>query len=64
MILTITDWAGDQVSLEPKVELCSVRDFMGKKLPGLAIVLNEGAAHRMRQKNMPCSRCPSGISSA
>ena len=39
MILTITDWAGDRVSLEPKVELYSVRDFMGKELPGLAIVL-------------------------
>ena len=41
MILTITDWAGDRVSLEPKVELYSVRDFMGKELPGLAIVLEK-----------------------
>lgn len=41
MILTITDWAGDRVSLEPKVELYSVRDFMGKELPGLAIVLDK-----------------------
>ena len=41
MILTITDWAGGRVSLEPKVELYSVRDFMGKELPGLAIVLDK-----------------------
>lgn len=41
MILTITDWAGDRISLEPRVELYSVRDFMGKELPGLAIVLDE-----------------------
>ena len=41
MILTITDWAGDRVSLEPRVELYSVRDFMGEELPGLAIVLDE-----------------------
>ena len=47
MILTITDWAGDRVSLEPKVELYSVRDFMGKELPGLAIVLDKVGGSRL-----------------
>ena len=41
MILTITDWVGDRVSLEPKVALYSVRDFMGQELHGLAIVLDK-----------------------
>lgn len=41
MELKITDSFGKQVSLSPHVELYAVRDYMGKKMPGLAIVLDE-----------------------
>ena len=37
----INDLFGQQVMLQPRVELYSVRDFMGHKLPGLAIILDE-----------------------
>ena len=40
-IFTINDLFGQQVALQPRVELYSVRDFMGHEMPGLAIVLNE-----------------------
>ena len=40
-IFTINDLFGQQVTLQPRVELYSVRDFMGHKLPGLAIILDE-----------------------
>lgn len=39
MTLTITDYWGHHVSLEPRVELYTVHDFMGKEMPGLAIAL-------------------------
>lgn len=41
MKLIITDSFGKQVLLSPRVELYSVHDYMGKKMPGLAIVLDE-----------------------
>ena len=41
MILEITDYFGAPVKLQPRVELYSVRDFMGREMPGLAIVLDE-----------------------
>ena len=41
MILEITDYFGTPVKLQPRVELYSVRDFMGREMPGLAIVLDE-----------------------
>lgn len=37
----INDLFGRQISLQPHVELYSVRDFMGQEMPGLAIVLDE-----------------------
>lgn len=37
---TITNYFGEKVELEPRVELYSVNDFMGEELPGLAIVLD------------------------
>ena len=37
----ITDYFGEPVTLRPRVELYSVKDFMGMKRPGLAIVLDE-----------------------
>ena len=52
MILTSTDWAGDRVSLEPRVELYSVRDFMGEELPGLALAL----ALRSYADRLACQR--------
>ena len=39
--LKITNYFGDPVTLRPRVELYSVTDFMGTKLPGLAVVLDE-----------------------
>lgn len=41
MQFNIKDYFGSQVTVEPSVELYSVRDFMGKELPGLAIELRE-----------------------
>ena len=41
MTLEITDIFGNRVELQPRVELYSVRDFMGQELPGLAIALDE-----------------------
>ena len=38
--LTITDYFGNRVVLEPHVELYTVHDFMGKEMPGLAIELD------------------------
>ena len=41
MQFNIKDYFGSQVTVEPSVELYSVRDFMGKELLGLAVELNE-----------------------
>ena len=41
MQFNIKDYFGSQVTVEPSGELYSVRDFMGKELPGLAVELNE-----------------------
>ena len=41
MTLKIMNLFGEQVTLQPRVELYSVTDFMGRELPGLAIVLDE-----------------------
>lgn len=41
MTLEITDIFGNRVELQPRVELYSVRDFMGQEMPGLAIALDE-----------------------
>lgn len=41
MQFNIKDYFGSQITVEPSVELYSVRDFMGKELPGLAVELNE-----------------------
>lgn len=37
MILEITDYFGTPVKLQPRVELYSVRDFMGGKCPALPL---------------------------
>ena len=39
MDLKITDFLGNPVTLRPKVELYSVKGFMGQEMPGLAIDL-------------------------
>ena len=41
MILEITDYFAGPVKLQPRLELYSVRGFMGEEMPGLAIVLDE-----------------------
>lgn len=40
MTYTITDFIGNTVKVWPVLELYAVRDFMGKKMPGLCIQLN------------------------
>ena len=40
-IFKINDLFGREVALQPRVELYSVRDFMGQEMPGLAIVLDD-----------------------
>lgn len=45
MQLHIQDNFGEQVTLQPRVELYSVRDYMGQEMPGLAIVLDEVGAN-------------------
>lgn len=40
MTLEIKDYCGNPVSLKPRVGLYSVTDFMGKEMPGLAIILD------------------------
>ena len=35
----ICDFMGNKLTVQPRLELYSVRDFMGKEMPGLAIVL-------------------------
>lgn len=40
MTFEIKDYFETPVILEPRVELYTVYDFMGKELPGLAIVLD------------------------
>lgn len=40
-LLTFHNRFGDAVTVCPRVELYSVNDFMGKEMPGLAIVLDE-----------------------
>lgn len=42
MEIKIKSYSGETVSLIPKVALYTVHDFMGKEMPGLAIILEEG----------------------
>lgn len=39
MTLTITDYFGQRVELHPRVDLYTVKNFMGEEMPGLAIAL-------------------------
>ena len=39
--LKIKDFLGEEVTLQPRLELYSVTDFMGKEMPGLAVVLDQ-----------------------
>ena len=39
--LKIKDLFGEEITLQPRVELYSVTDFMGKEMPGLAVVLDQ-----------------------
>ena len=40
MTFEITDFAGQKVTLHPRLELYTVHDFMDKELPGIAITLD------------------------
>ena len=37
----IKDFYGREITVQPRLELYSVQDFMGKEMPGLAIVLED-----------------------
>lgn len=39
MTYCIRDWFDNEIAIKPRLELYSVNDFMGKELPGLAIIL-------------------------
>ena len=41
MIFKVNTRYSGKVNLQPRVELYSVKDFMGKALPGLAITLTD-----------------------
>lgn len=41
MKLEIRDFLGEKLQLEPRLGLCMVSDLMGKRLPGLAVFLDE-----------------------
>ena len=41
MKLEIRNFLGEQIQLEPRLGLYTVSDMMGKKLPGLAVFLDE-----------------------
>ena len=41
MKLEIRNFLGEQIQLEPRLGLYRVSDMMGKKLPGLAVFLDE-----------------------
>ena len=42
MLFEISEYyTGGKIRLKPRVELYDTRDFMGKLMPGLAIVLDE-----------------------
>ena len=40
MEIEFKDYFGEQLKLKPRVELYSVKDFTGKKMPGLAVVFD------------------------
>ena len=40
MEIEFKDYFGDQLTLKPRVELYSVKDFTGRKMPGLAVVFD------------------------
>ena len=37
----IKDFYGQELTVQPRLELYSVQDFMGNEMPGLAIVLED-----------------------
>ena len=41
MVFEITDSFGEKKTLQPRVQLYSVKDFMGKKMSGIAVMLDE-----------------------
>jgi hypothetical protein len=41
MKYNIKDFYDNEVTVQPRLELYSVRDFMGKEMPGLAIILED-----------------------
>lgn len=51
MTFEIKDYFETPVILEPRVELYTVYDFMGKELPGLAIVLDMPIQEQMRKNS-------------
>ena len=61
MTFEIKDYFETPVILEPRVELYTVYDFMGKELPGLAIVLDmpiQGADEKEQFAYVDINNCP------
>ena len=61
MTFEIKDYFETPVILEPRVELYTVYDFIGKELPGLAIVLDmpDRKSTRLNSSHSTSSRMPS-----
>ena len=53
MKYNIKDFYDNEVTVQPRLELYSVRDFMGKEMPGLAIIL-EDITDESAPKNSVC----------
>ena len=41
MTYEITDFMGNRLTVKPRLQLYSTRDFMGKMMPGIAIALDQ-----------------------
>ena len=64
MVFEISEYyTGGKIRLKPRVELYDTRDYMGKQMPGLAIVLdevdqNENVTEQLRRPHGVLRRLP------
>ena len=64
MLFEISEcYTGGKIRLKPRVELYDTRDYIGKQMPGLAIVLDEVDQNENVPSNTLSLRCPSETSS-
>ena len=57
----IKDLFGEEITLQPRVELYSVTDFMGKKCPVSQLFWTSWAERRRKQNSMQSYRILRGI---